>query len=363
MASLMCVDIDLNSDVEDADNNGCESNNNKLGVMEIVERELQKVKKEGPEAVVWLELEDLDIDDDLLLSLDLPNKFPGLIALSLCDNKLKSPETIIKEIVKFKHLKALWLNNNPILQNFDDSVAEAVIHNCPSLEILNSSFTRNYTGWALGLCGGIYDEENPGCGLDADRSLQGLTSLDLSNRRIYSLQNKAFSPEDMPSLSYLNLRGNPLNDHSVFDLRELLKVFTSLNALEVDIPGPLGDNAVEIAETIPSLSLLNGVNTTKILESRKGVIDSVLPPRLPEWTADEALLDRVLNAMWLYLMSYRLADEEKIDETSIWYVMDELGSALRHSDEPNFRVSPFLYMPEGTLESAVRYSILIIWVF
>lgn len=38
------------------------------------------------------------------------------------------------------------------------------------------------------------------------------------------------------------------------------------------------------------------------------------------------------------------------------YVMDELGSALCHSDEPNFRVSPFLYMPEGKLASAVRFS-------
>lgn len=36
--------------------------------------------------------------------------------------------------------------------------------------------------------------------------------------------------------------------------------------------------------------------------------------------------------------------------------MDELGSALRHSDEPNFRVAPFLFMPEGNLESAVRLS-------
>lgn len=38
------------------------------------------------------------------------------------------------------------------------------------------------------------------------------------------------------------------------------------------------------------------------------------------------------------------------------YVMDELGSALRHSDEPNFRVVPFLFMPEGNLASAVRFS-------
>lgn len=34
--------------------------------------------------------------------------------------------------------------------------------------------------------------------------------------------------------------------------------------------------------------------------------------------------------------------------------MDELGSALRHNDEPNFRVAPFLFMPEGNLASAVR---------
>ena len=37
------------------------------------------------------------------------------------------------------------------------------------------------------------------------------------------------------------------------------------------------------------------------------------------------------------------------------YVMDELGSAIRHNDEPNFRVAPFMYMPDGTLQSAIRY--------
>lgn len=34
--------------------------------------------------------------------------------------------------------------------------------------------------------------------------------------------------------------------------------------------------------------------------------------------------------------------------------MDELGSALRHSDDANFRVAPFLFMPDGKLASAVR---------
>ena len=35
--------------------------------------------------------------------------------------------------------------------------------------------------------------------------------------------------------------------------------------------------------------------------------------------------------------------------------MDEVGSALRHSDKANFRVAPFLYMPDGNMMSATRF--------
>lgn len=86
----------------------------------------------------------------------------------------------------------------------------------------------------------------------------------------------------------------------------------------MDIPGPLGESAVEILESLPKLSELNGVNASKILETGKHVIYSILQPHLPEWTSEEPLADRIINAMWLYLMTYRLADEEKIDETSVW---------------------------------------------
>lgn len=89
---------------------------------------------------------------------------------------------------------------------------------------------------------------------------------------------------------------------------------------QVEVPGPLGESAVEILESLPNLSLLNGVSRSRILESGKHVIDSMLRPRLPEWSSQEPLTDHVINAMWLYLMNYRLADEEKIDETSVWYI-------------------------------------------
>ncbi|XP_024017140.1 tubulin--tyrosine ligase-like protein 12 [Morus notabilis] len=356
MASIMCVDGDSNSDSEE---NGVNGNDARKTVFEVVESEIVVAKEKGEDNLKWLELEELEIDDDALLSLDLANKFPGLLALSLCGNKLENADVVVQEVTKFKDLRALWLNNNPVVEKCGVQLADKVLQGLPNLEIYNSKFTSNYGEWALGFCGEVYDKENPGSGkLQDDPSLQRITSLDLSNRCIHNLIDKAFSLLRLPSLSYLNIRGNPLEQNSIGDLFQILGGFPGLHSLEVDIPGPLGESAVEILESLPNLSVLNGVVASKILEHGKHVIDSKLQPRLPEWTADESLADRVLNAMWPYLMTYRLADEEKIDETSVWYVMDELGSALRHSDEPNFRVAPFLFMPEGKLASAVSFSIL-----
>lgn len=87
----------------------------------------------------------------------------------------------------------------------------------------------------------------------------------------------------------------------------------------MDIPGPLGDNAVDIIESLPNLSLLNRLSVPKILKSAKYIVDSMLETRLPQWDAGESLADRIISAMWFYVMTYRLADEEKIDETSVWY--------------------------------------------
>lgn len=63
------------------------------------------------------------------------------------------------------------------------------------------------------------------------------------------------------------------------------------------------------------------MDSSSIIESGKHIVDSALQPRLPEWSSEESLAERVISAMWLYLMTYRLADEEKIDETPVWYVL------------------------------------------
>ncbi|ESW10652.1 hypothetical protein PHAVU_009G227300 [Phaseolus vulgaris] len=350
MGSLMCVDVDVD---DDEDEGNC-----KLGVEETLESEVGEAKEKGDGTLRWLELEGLNIDDAMLVSLALPTRFPDLVALSLLGNKLNSAEVVVQEVIKFKHLKGIWLNSNPLLKNCDGKLEGVILKELPELEIYNSSFTSNFGEWALGFCAGIYGKDNPVNADQAHTSLHTVSSLDLSNRNIHNLKNKAFTPICLPSLTYLNIQGNPLDQNSVSDLLDLLRRFTCLRSLEVDIPGPLGRRAIDILESLPNISELNGINASKILETGKHVIGSMLLPRLPEWTPDEPLADRIINAMWQYLMTYRLADEEKLDETSVWYVMDELGSALRHSDEPNFRVAPFLFMPEGNLASAVSFSIL-----
>lgn len=67
-------------------------------------------------------------------------------------------------------------------------MAEAVLQAFPKLEIFNSHFTCNYGEWALGFCGEIYGQENPGD--DGEHQLQNITTLDLSNRDIHNLNNK-----------------------------------------------------------------------------------------------------------------------------------------------------------------------------
>ncbi|KAG9457314.1 hypothetical protein H6P81_001822 [Aristolochia fimbriata] len=353
MGALMCVDLDLNSNTEAADSETITKEN----VAEIVEREFNRTQDKGSNHPTWLELEELGIDDDMLNSLELSKKFPNLIALNLWGNKLKSADLVITELTKCKNLKALWLNENPVLSNSPELIADAIITAIPGLEIYNSNFTLNFGNWALAFCGGVYNADNP-CNAENAHPLANITNLDLSNRCIHRLSDKAFSPLEIPLLSCLNLRGNPLDQNSMDELLKLLQGFRSLKSLEIDIPGPLGRSAVHILYSLPNLLQLNGVSASYVLDSGKHVVDSMLQPRLPEWQPSEPLTDRVISAMWLYLMTYRLADDEKIDETSVWYVMDELGSSLRHSDEPNFRVSPFLFMPEGKLASAVSYSLL-----
>ncbi len=47
-----------------------------------------------------------------------------------------------------------------------------------------------------------------------------------------------------------------------------------------------------------------------------------------------------------------------MDEENVWYINDEVGCAMRHSDDPNFAVHPFIYAPNNTIDAyTITYSV------
>ncbi|XP_076283033.1 tubulin tyrosine ligase-like 12 [Lasioglossum baleicum] len=74
-----------------------------------------------------------------------------------------------------------------------------------------------------------------------------------------------------------------------------------------------------------------------------------------EKTKDEKI-KLVMEEMWRYNQTFSLSTRNYIsikERLPMWYVLDEVGSGINHSDHPNFRTVPFLHLPEG-----VTYTLL-----
>lgn len=77
-----------------------------------------------------------------------------------------------------------------------------------------------------------------------------------------------------------------------------------------------------------------------------------------EQRAKEKQIRQVMDKIWMFAGNYRLVSNEQMDEESIWYIMDEVGSSISHSDVPNLAVHPFIYAPNNEFDAqTITYSI------
>ncbi|XP_030069735.1 tubulin--tyrosine ligase-like protein 12 [Microcaecilia unicolor] len=68
---------------------------------------------------------------------------------------------------------------------------------------------------------------------------------------------------------------------------------------------------------------------------------------------DEGVVEEVLKEMWKYNQTYQLAQGTAEEKVPVWYIMDEFGSRIQHSDNPTFGTAPFFYM-----EQEIAYTLL-----
>uniref|UniRef100_A0A0X3PAH1 Tubulin--tyrosine ligase-like protein 12 n=2 Tax=Schistocephalus solidus TaxID=70667 RepID=A0A0X3PAH1_SCHSO len=73
-------------------------------------------------------------------------------------------------------------------------------------------------------------------------------------------------------------------------------------------------------------------------------------------TEDDLSLDEqiglLLRRIWKYVKLYQLStvfnpESHPIVREDFWYVLDEVGSSIQHSDKPNVRIAPILYTQDG----------------
>ena len=63
---------------------------------------------------------------------------------------------------------------------------------------------------------------------------------------------------------------------------------------------------------------------------------------------EEELVETVLTRMWRYCQTYSIGNAASVEERQPhWYIMDEFGSRVPHSDSPSHRMVPFIFSADG----------------
>ncbi|KAF7664143.1 hypothetical protein LDENG_00188030 [Lucifuga dentata] len=71
---------------------------------------------------------------------------------------------------------------------------------------------------------------------------------------------------------------------------------------------------------------------------------------------DSDVVELVMERMWKYNQTYHLSQGTAEEKVPVWYIMDEFGSQVQHSDQPSCSMAPFFYM-QGQLAYTVLWPL------
>ena len=98
---------------------------------------------------------------------------------------------------------------------------------------------------------------------------------------------------------------------------------------------------------LPNLKTINKIPIDKL----KG---------LEERSIEKKILE-LMNGVWKLCNSYRLVKPGKMDEEPTFYINDEVGCSICHSDQPNTKMSPLIYSPNCEPDDSQTMTYSVVW--
>ena len=201
------------------------------------------------------------------------------------------------------------------------------------------------------------------------KAVEDIRTLDLSGKGLLYMKDLSIF-ERMISLHTLDISGHPeflMTEQEIEEEEEKLKS-ESPQRDEIEF--------TKRAHTIDEL--LHGLKHVRKLRCDDDVEQYILQNRpvhnfmtslieingVPIKIADPATREKeknirkVLAKMWAFTGTYRIVSDDQMDEENVWYINDEVGCAMRHSDKPNFAMHPFIYAPNHVIDGhTITYSV------
>ena len=317
----------------------------------------------------YLNYDEYDITDDNLNLLKINSTKTE--TLSIEDNKIQNIFFIEDILEKNKNIKALWCSGNPFCE-VNEEYEKDFENKFSNLEIINRKFTKNASKWSIELIldDSIANDDNKDkiyykeydnlYGQRRFLDLSGRDPLNIKDYSIFSEVNKYkilgiditdndydFSNEETKNKFIKFLEGFT-NDLEYLTVDDNDDIFNMEESNEQDGYNIFMDKEL-LKEINKKIKYINGISINTIL-SRNDKYENLIQLKRENY---------VHKYMWAINRTYRLVSEEKYDEDAIYYLNDEFGSSINHSDVPNCCLFPFIFAKNNKFEEdMITYSLL-----
>ena len=316
-----------------------------------------------------LNYDDMEINDD---NFNLIHVNETTETLSLENNKIENIQLIYNLLDKYKNLKGLWIRENPFCE-INDNYEEEILNKYPNIEILNRHLTQNSSTWAINYLLRNEPYEKDDDTFNKYNEIYGTEKiLDLSDRNPFIIKDFSIFKNTNITICTVDISDNEY-DFSKEENKE--KLINFLSNFPPKLNNFIIDALLEYEETDENLNndpsynlLMDTTLINKIIEKIPNIkyINNILIETILKRNKTKSNLCQlqreifVHKYMWQINRTYRLVTSEKYDEDSIWYINDEFGSSINHSDIPNCAMFPFIYSKSNNFEKdeLITYSIL-----